>query len=122
VDDWELRRGGTSYSIDTVRHFSERHPNTQLFWLIGADHLPSLPLWRDAHELAERVEFVVIPRPGNPPQPPGPPFRIRELRGWPLAVSSSEIRQRLRAGLRVDHLVPSHVGAALAETKAYRTD
>lgn len=119
VDDWELLRGGTSYSIDTVRHFRQNHPDARLCWLIGADHLPSLPLWREAHALAEQVEFVVIPRPGNPPQHPGPPFRIRELRGWPLAVSSSEIRQRLRAGLRVDHLVPPHVGAALDEAKAY---
>lgn len=119
LDDVELRRGGTSYTVDTVRDVMARHPGAEMSWLIGADHVPTLPQWREAPELARLVEFVVIPRPGSPPWEAPAPFRVRELRGWPLAVSSSLVRERLRAGLPVSHLVPPHVGEALRESRAY---
>jgi nicotinate-nucleotide adenylyltransferase len=120
VDDLELRRGGTSYTIDTIREFAARHPNAELCWLIGADHVPTLHQWREAEVLARRVEFIMIPRPGSPPVPAPEPFRVRPLRGWPLSVSSSEIRDRIRAGKPVDHLLPPHVAAAVRESSAYR--
>ncbi|MEI6340470.1 MAG: nicotinate (nicotinamide) nucleotide adenylyltransferase [Verrucomicrobiota bacterium] len=119
IDDVELRRGGTSYTVDTVRAVLARHPGARLAWLIGADHVPTLPQWREAAELARLVEFVVIPRPGSPVAPAPAPFRVRELRGWPLSVSSSEIRDRVRAGLAVAHLVPPHVAEAIRESGAY---
>lgn len=121
VDDVELRRGGVSYSIDTVRDFSRRFPESRLYWLIGADHVASLPKWRDAAELAGRVEFLVIPRPGFAPATLPPPFRLHELRGFPLAVSSSEIRERVRAGRSLRHLVPDAVAQSIVACGAYRS-
>jgi nicotinate-nucleotide adenylyltransferase len=120
VDDLELRRGGTSYTLDTIRAFAARHPNAELCWLIGADHVPTLHQWREAEALARTVEFIMIPRPGSPPVPAPEPFRVRPLRGWPLSASSSEIRDRIRAGKPVDHLLPPHVAAAVRETGAYQ--
>ncbi len=120
VDDLELRRGGTSFTIDTVREYAGRFPGAELCWLIGADHVPTLQLWREAEALARLVEFIVIPRPGNPPAPPPAPFRVRPLRGWPLGVSSSEIRERIRIGKSVDHLLPPFVAGAVRDSGAYR--
>jgi len=65
LDEQEIRRGGVSYTIDTARDYAGRFPEAQLFYLIGADHLPQLPKWRAAQDLARLVEFVVIPRPGQ---------------------------------------------------------
>ena len=65
VDEQEIQRGGVSYTIDTVRDYARRFPGASLFYLIGADHVPQLPQWRAAEELARLVEFVVIPRPGQ---------------------------------------------------------
>lgn len=65
VHDDELSRGGVSYSIDTVNTFTARHPEAELFWLIGADHVPTLPQWREAEALAKAVTFVVIQDPAN---------------------------------------------------------
>ena len=120
VDDLELRRGGTSYTIDTIREYAGRYPAAELCWLIGADHVPTLNLWREAEVLARSVEFIMIPRPGNPPEAPPSPFRVRPLRGWPLGVSSSEIRERIRTGKSVDHLLPPHVSESIQQTGAYR--
>lgn len=119
VDDQEIRRGGTSYTIDTVRDYERRFPAAELFYLIGADNMPTLPQWREAAELARRVEFVVIPRPGQPPAAFPPPFRGQWLTGFPLGVSSSQIRARVQAGLTIEQLVPPAVAEAIRNYQLY---
>jgi nicotinate-nucleotide adenylyltransferase len=112
VDTQELQRGGVSYTIDTVRAYRERFASAELFYLIGADHVPQLPKWREAAQLAENVTFLVIPRPGQPPSQTPIPFRSRHLAGFPIGVSASQVRERVRRKLPVELLV----GAPVAET------
>ncbi|MGH7980916.1 MAG: nicotinate (nicotinamide) nucleotide adenylyltransferase, partial [Limisphaerales bacterium] len=64
IDEQEIERGGVSYTIDTVRHYTKRFPGAQLFYLIGADNAPRLNEWRDADELAALLNFAAVPRPG----------------------------------------------------------
>src|SRR5215472_2020282 len=109
VDEQELARGGVSYSVDTLRDYSRRLPGAELFYLIGADNVPQLPKWRDAPELAKLAQFAAIPRPGQTETPFPSPFRGRTLSGFPFAVSSSQIRQRIKAGQPIEHLVPPPV-------------
>lgn len=119
VDEQEVRRGGVSFSVDTVRQFGQRFPGAELFYLIGADHVPTLPKWREANELAKLSKFVVIPRPGETPAPAPPPFRVQMLGGWPLKLSSSDIRARVKDGKPVEHLLPAGVAELIAETGLY---
>jgi nicotinate-nucleotide adenylyltransferase len=119
IDDQEIFRGGISYTIDTVRSYVSRFPQTELFYLIGADHLAKLPEWREAVELARWVEFVVIPRPGQPSALPPAPFRGRVLGGFPLALSSSQIRGRVKSDLSIRHLVASPVAEFIANNQLY---
>lgn len=119
IDGQEISRGGTSFTIDTVRGYAGKYPQARLFYLIGADHVPTLPAWREAGELARLVEFVVIPRPGQPPASFPKPFRGRELAGFPLGVSSSQIRARVQKGLPIQGLVPEAVAEAIRNSKLY---
>ena len=119
VDEQEIRRGGPSYTIDTVRAYRERYPKAVLFYIIGADHVPLLPKWRSADELAALVEFLVVPRPGDPPVSAKPPFRVQNLVGTPFAVSSSQIRARVKAGQSIHHLVPPAVGEVIRNSGLY---
>lgn len=119
IDEQEVHRGGTSFTIDTVRDYRRRFPSAQLCYLIGADHVPTLPAWREADQLAALVEFVVIPRPGQPPAVFPAPFRGRELEGFPLGVSSSAIRRRIKAGQPIHGLVPDVVAEAIYNSKLY---
>jgi len=120
VDDQEIRRGGTSYTIETVRDYVKRFPKAELFYLIGADNAANLNDWRDAHELAQSAEFVVVPRPGGTAAPQFPaPFRGRALKGFPFGVSSSQIRARVQKGLSIDHLVPTAVAGAIRAARLY---
>jgi nicotinate-nucleotide adenylyltransferase len=119
VDDLEIVRGGISYTIDTVREYIRRYPEGQIFYLIGADHTQQLPKWREAQELAGLVEFLVIPRPGQALTPLPEPFRGQPLQGFPLAVSSSQIRDRVRAALPIDLLVPPAVAETIRNNRLY---
>ena len=119
VDDQEIRRDGVSYTIETLRDYVKRFPNAQFFYLIGADNVAKLNEWREAAELATLAEFVAIPRPGGAGAVFPPPFRGRMLRGFPLGVSSSEIRARMKAGLPIDHLVPPPVAGAVHAAGLY---
>lgn len=119
IDDQEIRRGGVSYSIDTVRDYIRRFAAAQFFYLIGTDHVAQLPKWREAGELARLVEFVVIPRPGQTPAPLPTPFRGRTLSGYPLGVSSSQIRERVKAGLPIELLVGPAVAEAIRNNRLY---
>ena len=120
VDDQEIRRGGVSYTIETVRDYAARFPRAELVYLIGADHVPQLPRWREAGELAQRLTFAVIPRPDEPPVPAPAGFQVRELHGFPLAVSASQIRERIQAGLPIDLLVPPGVAEVILRNQLYR--
>lgn len=122
IDEQEITRGGVSYTVDTVRDYARRFPRAQLFYLIGADHIPQLPKWRSAEELARLVEFVVIPRPGEIAGLLQPPFRQRTLTGFPLGVSSSQIRSRIKAGLSIDMLVPAAVAEAIGNDRLYHSN
>jgi nicotinate-nucleotide adenylyltransferase len=119
IDEQEIRRGGVSYTIDTVRDYARRFPEAQLFYLIGADHVARLPEWRDAGALAKALEFVVIPRPGQAAVVFPEPFRGRTLTGFPLGISSSQIRARIKAGKPIAHLVPAAVAEAIGNNRLY---
>lgn len=119
IDEQEIKRGGVSYTIETVRDYAKRFGKAQFFYLIGADHVTQLPKWRDAAELARLVEFVVIPRPGQAVAAFPEPFMGRALNGFPLGVSSSQIRARVKSGLPIDHLVPAAVAEAIRNNHLY---
>jgi nicotinate-nucleotide adenylyltransferase len=119
IDEQEIRRGGVSYTIETLRDFAARYRGAVLSYLIGADHVPMLPKWREADELARLAEFVVISRPGEAEVALPTPFRGRLLRRFPFGVSSSEIRARVKAGLPLEPLVPGPVAEAIRNNGLY---
>lgn len=83
--DIELRRGGKSYTIDTVRAIRSMYPDDELFFIIGEDNVSELSRWKDPEELMRLVKFVTFPR---------------------TPESSSEIRRRLANGQSVRSLLP----------------
>jgi nicotinate-nucleotide adenylyltransferase len=119
IDEQEIRRGGISYSIETLRDYAKRFPGAQLFYLIGADNISKLNEWREAAELAKLAEFIAIPRPGETVAEFPKPFRGRILKGFPIEISSSQIRARVKAGLLIENLVPPFIADAIHAAKLY---
>jgi len=129
VSTEELDRGGTSYTVDTVKALISRNPAADWFSIIGSDSLRELPDWHRAEELIRMVRFVTVMRPGFPcdvdslPAGFAPTVREALLRDCIMepagAISSSEIRARLEQGLSVDGLVPEAVLAYIREHRLY---
>ncbi|MCD6339306.1 MAG: nicotinate-nucleotide adenylyltransferase [Verrucomicrobia bacterium] len=122
IDLQEIRRGGVSYTIDTAREYRRRFPQAELYWIIGADHVPKLPRWREAEALARLVRFISVPRPGMVSPKAPEPFQVNPLSGFPFAVSSSAIRARVARGEPIDLLTPPAVGEAILKMGLYRRE
>ena len=122
ISDYELRRGGISYTVETVRHFISQFPGDQLCWVIGEDQLPGLNRWREIERLVGWVEFIVLSRPGykwdGPPGIPG--LRMHRCKGHLLEMSSTEIRERARRGLPLDYFMHHKTIEYVKETGLYR--
>lgn len=62
VDEREIRRGGVSYAIDTVREIAAENPGAELFFVIGEDSVEGLPRWKEIDALKRLVTFKAYPR------------------------------------------------------------
>ncbi len=122
ISDYELTKGGVSYTIDSVRHFRAQFPHDELYWIIGGDQLPLLHRWKDIGELARLVEFVFLERPGHPSKPHNdvPGLKLNRCDGHLIEISSSELRQRVRAGLSLHYFCPQKVIAYIEGAGLYR--
>ena len=123
VSDFEVKRGGVSYTIDSARHFRKLFPNDDLYWIIGGDQLPKLHRWREIEELAKIVQFIFLERPGHPPKahPDIPGLRLHRCDGHLIEISSTELRERLRKGLSLDYFVPHSAIVYIKARQLYRS-
>lgn len=120
ADDREIRRGGVSYTVETLRELSAEHPADGLCLLVGADAVRDLPQWRHAEEIARLARIVVLTRPGVavPPHPP-----ITDILKVPAVdVSATEVRARVARGESIRGLVPDAVADYIALHELYRTE
>lgn len=116
VDGCELRRGGASYTIETLRLVNSQHPQAELYLLMGADAALTLPRWKDISSYSALCTIVVCDRPGSALLQQGLPPEIAdlqlkyELMPIPqLDISSSDIRRRLRQNKPIRYMVPDAV-------------
>jgi nicotinate-nucleotide adenylyltransferase len=140
VSDVELARTGPSYTIDTLRHFHrEGWDPLQLFFILGADAFAEIASWRAFPGILDAAHFVVVARPGTSidaalartpvlasrvrrsashnGEGPHPSIILVEART--RDVSSTRIRERLRAGTSIADLVPELVAAHIVRHRLY---
>jgi nicotinate-nucleotide adenylyltransferase len=120
--DVELAREGPSYTVETVAQLRARHPQAEVFLIVGSDNLPMIAEWREPERLLEMCTVAVVERPGSAPAPAGkvPPARLRRVEGTTLPIASRDLRERIRAGRSVRHLVPDGVADYIEKRGLYR--
>ncbi|GAB2866385.1 nicotinate-nucleotide adenylyltransferase [Actinoallomurus bryophytorum] len=118
----DIERPGKTYTIDTLREMREIHgPDVELFFITGADALSEILSWRDADELFNLAHFIGCTRPGHNLTDPGLPGGGVSLVEVPaLAISSTECRERVRAGEPVWYLVPDGIVQYINKRGLYR--
>jgi nicotinate-nucleotide adenylyltransferase len=120
--DVELAREGPSYTVETVAQLRARHPQAEVFLIVGSDNLPMIAEWREPERLLEMCTVAVVERPGSAPAPAGkvPPARLRRVEGTTLPIASRDLREWIRAGRSVRHLVPDGVADYIEKRGLYR--
>lgn len=123
----DIERGGDTYTVDTLRDLhAQRGPATQLFFITGADALASILTWRGAEELFDLAHFVGCSRPGVPLVQDDvahlPHDKVTLLEIPALAISSTDCRERVAAGLPIWYLVPDGIVQHINKRGLYRED
>jgi nicotinate-nucleotide adenylyltransferase len=121
VSEIELRRGGVSYTIDTLRALHAERPGDEFVWILGEDQLARLPQWSEPVALAALTEFAAYGRPGcvraEPPAIPG--LKVTRVEGPEWPISSTEIRSRIASGESLAGLLPDKVIEYIRENGLY---
>ncbi|MFC1568607.1 nicotinate-nucleotide adenylyltransferase [bacterium] len=122
VSDYEFSRAQISYTIDTVEAFKEKYKSDLLYLIIGADSLNEIHTWRQPDRLFEMIRIVVVNRPGVNFNDIDPKYRDNVL--WSNAplieISSSHIRQQVKAQQSIRFLVPQAVEDYIREKRLYQ--
>jgi nicotinate-nucleotide adenylyltransferase len=118
----DIERPGLTYTIDTLREMREIYgPDVELYFITGADALAQMLTWRDTDELFRLAHFIGCTRPGHNLADPGLPEGGVSLVEVPaLAISSTECRERVRAGEPVWYLVPDGIVQYINKRGLYR--
>ena len=136
ADDREIRRGGRSYTIDTLIEMRQEQPQASLNFVLGADAWNALPRWHRWQELLDYANLVIATRPGVtltdiPELAAARCETLAEFRAARagrvlvlpiprLPISSTDIRARLQAGHRVDYFTPAAVVTLIDRERLYR--
>lgn len=121
----DIERGGDTYTVDTLRDLRDlRGPEVELFFITGADALSQILTWKGADHLFELAHFVGVSRPGVPLGTSDirhlPADKVSLLEIPALAISSTECRARVGAGLPIWYLVPDGIVQYIAKRGLYR--
>jgi nicotinate-nucleotide adenylyltransferase len=145
VSDLEGKRGGKSYSIDTLRALRDEYPEDELFFIVGSDSFRDFSSWREYASIFYVCNVVVVERPGavitdltsclsvaiaqefcyygaEKRLAHRSGYSVYYLEGIPLDISSSAIRKLVHQGRSIRYLVPEAVDHYIKEQRLYADD
>lgn len=133
VDAVEIERAGLSFSVDTLEEYARSRPGDELVVLVGADVLATFARWKEPRRIAQLARLAILHRAVN-----GAPVEKAAIAGAITAItgddvpaplvletrrvdiSSTEVRERARAGRSLHGFVPDAVARYVRERALYR--
>jgi nicotinate-nucleotide adenylyltransferase len=145
LSDVEIKREGTSYTVDTLGYFVSNFPEFEFYFILGTDLFPEMDTWKEYKKLFELSNFAVITRPGFPHIDSIPPalkydFQYHKNEGGVIfymhksskllalvqiegiQISATRIRNLLNKNRSIKYLVPLEVEEYILENRLYTTD
>lgn len=130
LDDREIRRGGVSYTIDSLRALREESPQAEFFLLIGSDSLVSFDRWREPDQVLSLAQLVVAHRGGwgeiawDDLARAATADQLRAIQGRVLdapqiEIASRDLRRRVHEGRSIRYMVPAAVEAYIHEHRLW---
>lgn len=128
VSDMEIRRGGQSYTVDTLRLLKQIYgPSYILYFISGTDTIEDLPNWNHPEDILRLCEFIGAARPGTTDIVDSIKERFGSLGKHILPmpvptmdISSTELRRRIRGGLSIRYMMPPSVAAYIQKNGVYQ--
>ena len=130
IDRRELDRPGPSYTVETLAEFHTESPDAELYFLMGADSLADLPMWREPARIAELARIVAVNR-GERPLPDRTALavtlgeaiasRVLFVSMPAMDLSSTDLRRRVALGKSLRYTTPAAVEAYITDKKLYRS-
>ncbi len=125
VSRTDIDRVGPTYTVDTLRALREADPDAELFFVTGADAMLEIFQWKDPTEVLSLAHFIAATRPGYDlahfeAEAPTAHPNVSVMNIPALAISSTDIRQRVREGRPIRYLVPEGVKSYVEKAGLYR--
>ncbi len=118
ASDLEIRRGGSTYTVDTLEDLAGEDPDGERFVILGADAAAGLRTWERPDDVAALCRIAVVDRPGaTGAVPPG--FRVDRIDVPQLEISSTDLRARAASGRSLRFLVPDRVISVVRDRRLY---
>jgi nicotinate-nucleotide adenylyltransferase len=121
----EIDREGPTYTVDTLRELADEHPDAELYFITGADAILEIFDWKDPEDVLGLAHFIAATRPGydlarfEAAAPTHHP-KVSTMDIPALAISSSDIRQRVKEGRAIRYLLPEGVKSYIEKQGLYR--
>jgi nicotinate-nucleotide adenylyltransferase len=121
----EVDRGGPTYTVETLLALGEERPGAELYFITGADSLLEILHWKDPEEVLSLAHFIAATRPGydlahfeQDSTARHPNVSVMDIPA--LAISSTDIRERVKEGRPIRYLVPEGVKSYIEKMGLYR--
>ena len=121
----EIDRGGPTYTVETLLALGEEHADAELYFITGADALLEIFHWKDPEEVLSLAHFIAATRPGydlahfeQDSTTRHPKVSVMDIPA--LAISSTDIRERVKEGRPIRYLVPEGVKSYVEKMGLYR--
>ncbi len=117
----ELERKGVSYTVDTLEYFHQEYPESELFFLIGADNLQKFDHWKQPERILKLARIVVYNRDDtNRTAIPRRSSRFIYLNSPNIKISSTQIRERIKQGHSCKSMLPLNVWQYIEQNSIYK--
>jgi nicotinate-nucleotide adenylyltransferase len=120
VSRLEVDRGGSTYTVDTLRALRDEVPGAELFFITGADAMLEIMRWKEPETVFDLAHFIAATRPGYDVATFDAMPDVTVMRIPALAISSTDIRARVHEGRPIRFLVPEGVEAHIRAAGLYR--
>ena len=117
VLDLEIKRGGVSYTIDTVKELKHKYSGADFYLIVGSDLANDFPDWKYFSELKRAVKIVVAKRRAFPLKKKDKFIKLNIVQ---MGIASSYIRALIKKGFSVKYLLPREVSDYIAKHDLYK--
>ena len=121
ISRFEIDDPRPSYAFQSIDYFTMQNPGANLVWIIGSDAFAKIDEWKEIEQVAKSVKFLVITRPGEKLESAkaAKSITFSQIEINALDISSTKVRNLIKASEPFDSLVPAGVAAYIKSQGIY---